>query len=229
MLQNTMRALPGSRSGGRSTMAEKSLRSRGSMGSVIYYLRGPNAHDTGGRRNDPAASWPFARQRIFRRSGPRFAAEKYAPKQLKAGAASRSGTPPGSGLHPTAVATVVFTCWERRPDYFAAAAMRGQSAICSRATRTYVPFSARKIEASPSFTSNQSLPSASRMFGLWVTRTVLVPGLGGVPISLRIASARRAFSLGDTTRPPSVRSAVFSISAKPAIVAVSYARLNLLV
>ena len=54
----------------------------------------------------------------------------------------------------------------RSTGYFAAAAIRGQSAICRRATSTYLPFSGRKIDASPSFTSNQSLPSASRMFGL---------------------------------------------------------------
>ena len=52
--------------------------------------------------------------------------------------------------------------------YFAAAAMPGHSAICTRAIRTDLPFSGRNIDASPSLTSNQSLPSASRMFGLWV-------------------------------------------------------------
>src|SRR5258708_6172233 len=104
------------------------------------------------------------------------------------------------------------------PRYLAAVAMRAQSAICTRPTSTYLPFSGRKTDASPSFTSNQSLPSASRMFGLWVTRTVLVPDFGAVASSLRMASARRLFSLGDTTRPPSVRSAVFSMSVKPAIV-----------
>src|SRR5262249_11498885 len=105
--------------------------------------------------------------------------------------------------------------------YFAADAMRGQSAICTRATKTYLPFSGRKIEASPSFTSNHSLPSASMMFGLWVMRIMLVPAFGADASSLRNASARRLFSLGETTKPPSVRSAVFSMSVKPARVAVS--------
>lgn len=44
-----------------------------------------------------------------------------------------------------------------------------------------------KIETSPSLTSNQSLPKASRMFGLWVTTRVLVPGSGGVPTRVRKA------------------------------------------
>src|SRR5215469_15557569 len=104
--------------------------------------------------------------------------------------------------------------------YFAAAAIRDQSAICIRATSVYLPFSGRKIEASPSFTSNQSLPSASTMFGLWVIRTVFVPGSGTTASILRKAPARRLFSFGDTTRPPSVRSAVFSIFLKPASTAV---------
>jgi hypothetical protein len=43
------------------------------------------------------------------------------------------------------------------------------------------PFAGRKIDASPSLTSNQSLPSASTMFGLCVMRMVLVPGFGVVP------------------------------------------------
>src|SRR5215813_11882292 len=96
MLQNTMRALPGSRSGGRSTMAEKSQRSRGSMGSVIYYLRGRNAHDTGGRRNDPAASWPFACQRLARHRVP-------APAGLE-------DSHDGGGRY-DGIATEVFTYW----------------------------------------------------------------------------------------------------------------------
>ena len=61
--------------------------------------------------------------------------------------------------------------------YFAAA-IRGQSAIFTRATSVYLPFSGRKIETCPSFTSNQSSPNASMMLGLWVIRTVLVPASG---------------------------------------------------
>lgn len=45
-----------------------------------------------------------------------------------------------------------------------------------------------KTLASPSFTSNQSLPNASITFGLWVTTRVLVPGAGGVAASLRSAA-----------------------------------------
>ena len=37
----------------------------------------------------------------------------------------------------------------------------------------------------------------------------------------KLQSLRRLFSLGDTTRPPSVRSVVFSTSLKPAMTAVS--------
>src|SRR6516165_4770374 len=40
---------------------------------------------------------------------------------------------------------------------------------------------------------------------------VLVPALGTVASIFRNASERRLFSSGDTTRPPSVRSAVFSM------------------
>jgi len=51
--------------------------------------------------------------------------------------------------------------------------------------------------------------------------TPFLPGIGAVLSSLRKASMRRLFSFGDTTRPPSVISAVFSISLKPAMTAVS--------
>src|SRR5437016_10777871 len=108
--------------------------------------------------------------------------------------------------------------WAGR-SYFAAAAMRGQSAICTRAMSTYLPPSGRKIEASPSFTSNQSLPSASMMFGLCVIRTVLVPAFGAADSSMRNAAARHLLSLGDTTRPPSCNSAVLSMPVKPAVLA----------
>src|SRR5882762_7338481 len=47
MDQNTMRALPGSFSGGRSTIAEYSLRSRGIMGVDIKGPRLSSAHSRG--------------------------------------------------------------------------------------------------------------------------------------------------------------------------------------
>jgi hypothetical protein len=51
--------------------------------------------------------------------------------------------------------------------------------ICMRATSAYLPLpSGLKMDASPSQTSNQSLPSASTMFGLWVTISVFVPASG---------------------------------------------------
>jgi hypothetical protein len=61
-------------------------------------------------------------------------------------------------------------------DYFAATAMRNHSSICTRASSSWLPFSGRKIEASPSFTSNQSLPSASTMFGLRVLLFCIASG-----------------------------------------------------
>src|SRR6516164_1618171 len=51
----------------------------------------------------------------------------------------------------------------------------GQSSICTRATSRYLPSSGLKIDASPSFTSNQSLPKASMMLGLCVIRKVFWP------------------------------------------------------
>lgn len=60
------------------------------------------------------------------------------------------------------------------------------------------------------------------MFGLCVIIIVSVPAFGATPSILRYASARRLFSFGDTTRPPSVRSAVFSISVNSASTTVSY-------
>jgi acyl-CoA thioesterase-1 len=105
--------------------------------------------------------------------------------------------------------------------YFAAAAILGQSAICTRATRWNWPPIGMKIEASPSCTSNHSLPSASTTLGLWVMMTVFVPGCGAWPSMATSALARRAFSSGDTMSPPSVRSAVFLILVKPASTAVS--------
>jgi hypothetical protein len=81
-----------------------------------------------------------------------------------------------------------------------------------------------KIEASPSLTSNQSLPNASRMFGLWVTMSVFVPGSGVVVTSVRSASDRRLFSFGLTTSPPSEISSVACGSLPPISRAVSTAR-----
>src|SRR5262245_43305893 len=100
-----------------------------------------------------------------------------------------------------------------------------QSAIWTRPTSSYVPFPrGRKIEASPSLTSNQSLPRASRMLGLWVTIRVLVRGSGAVAMRVRRACARRLFSLGLTTRPPSVTSLVAVGSLAAISRAVSTAR-----
>src|SRR5437016_8630004 len=48
------------------------------------------------------------------------------------------------------------------PDQFAVRASFGQSSICTRATSRYLPPSGLKIEASPSLTSNQSLPRHRR-------------------------------------------------------------------
>src|SRR5262249_55452518 len=80
----------------------------------------------------------------------------------------------------------------------------------------YLPSSGLKIDASPSFTSNQSLPKASMMLGLCVMRKVFLPFSGISASILRRAAARRLFSSGDTTRPPSVRSVVFSMFLNPA-------------
>ena len=67
------------------------------------------------------------------------------------------------------------------------------------------------------------------MFGLCETSTMLVPAGGAVEASLRIAAARRLFSIGVTTRPPSVMSALGVTAPKPSSVPVSTARLNWLV
>src|SRR5262245_7415907 len=54
-----------------------------------------------------------------------------------------------------------------------------QSTACTRATNTALPaLSSLNIEASPSFTSNQSLPKASIIFGLCVTISVFFPTSG---------------------------------------------------
>jgi len=71
--------------------------------------------------------------------------------------------------------------------YFAAAAMMGQSAICTCTMSWYLPPSGLKIEASPSLTSNQSLPRASMIFGLWVMRMVFFPSAGVRPSAARNA------------------------------------------
>src|SRR6266550_4613391 len=102
-----------------------------------------------------------------------------------------------------------------------------QSAACTRATRTrlFEP-SGLNTDASPSLLANQSSPNASRMFGLWVTMRVLLPASGATVARALSALARRAFSVGETTSPPSVRSTVlvgdFPLNSSP----VSVARLN---
>ena len=62
------------------------------------------------------------------------------------------------------------------------------------------------------------------MFGLWLTRAMLVPAGGSVEANLRIAAARRSFSIGVTTCPPSVKSADDVTGPKPSSVPVSTAR-----
>jgi hypothetical protein len=66
-----------------------------------------------------------------------------------------------------------------------AAAILGQSSICTRATRRYSPPSGLKMDASPSLTSNQSFPSASMIFGLCVMR------MSFFPLSGALANAQR--------------------------------------
>src|SRR6185437_16937674 len=102
-----------------------------------------------------------------------------------------------------------------------------QSAACTRATRMrlFDP-SGLNTDASPSLLSNQSLPNASRMFGLWVTMSVLLPASGTTVARALSALARRAFSFGETTSPPSVRSAVVVGDFQLTSCAVSVARLN---
>src|SRR4029077_3928456 len=78
-------------------------------------------------------------------------------------------------------------------DYCASSA---HSAACTRTTNFVPPLpSGLKIEASPSRTSNQSLPNASRIFGLCETSTTLVPAGGAVAASFFLAAARRVFFL----------------------------------
>jgi hypothetical protein len=78
---------------------------------------------------------------------------------------------------------------------FAACANLLHSSACTRATSLNPPApSGLNIEASPSRTSNQSLPNASSMLGLWVTTTTLEPAGGMVAANLRNAWARRLFS-----------------------------------
>src|SRR6266702_5821849 len=74
--------------------------------------------------------------------------------------------------------------------------------------------------------SNQSLPNASMMFGLCDTITMLPPAGGCTPTSLRQACVRRSFSIGGTTRPPSVMSGDATTSPKPSSVPVSTARME---
>src|SRR5262245_33400575 len=113
-------------------------------------------------------------------------------------------------------------------QFAAACASFPHSSACTRTINLYPPPPGRNTEASPSRTSNQSLPKASRILGLWVTTTILVPAGGTVAASLRSAWARRLFSIGVTTNPPSARSTVEVTSPRPISVAVSTARLNTL-
>ena len=56
-----------------------------------------------------------------------------------------------------------------------------------------------------------------------------MPAGGGVAASMRMAAVLRLFSLGETTSPPSLMSAVDDTSPKPSRVPVSTARWNWLV
>ena len=67
------------------------------------------------------------------------------------------------------------------------------------------------------------------MFGLCDTRITLVPAGGAVEAIFFIAAARRLFSFGVTTSPPSEMSTVDVTAPKPSSVPVSTARLNWLV
>src|SRR4051812_27548149 len=67
------------------------------------------------------------------------------------------------------------------------------------------------------------------MFGLCETITMFVPASGAVPASLRKACARRSFSIGVTTSPPSVMSLLEATSPPPISFPVSTARLKRLV
>src|SRR6476469_6480402 len=99
--------------------------------------------------------------------------------------------------------------------YCTAAAILGQSSICTRAISRYLPPSGLKMDASPSLTSNQSLPRASTIFGLCVMRMSFQPLSGALANMSRSALARLLFSSGVTTRPPSERSAVVSMFLNP--------------
>ena len=67
------------------------------------------------------------------------------------------------------------------------------------------------------------------MFGLCVTINVFFPFSGGIAAIFLNASARRSFSMGVTTRPPSVISREDITSLALISLPVSTARLNLLV
>src|SRR5262245_4527311 len=56
----------------------------------------------------------------------------------------------------------------------------GQSSICTRATSRYLPPSGLKIEASPSLTSNQSLPNASTILGLMGDKKIVLALVRGL-------------------------------------------------
>src|SRR5262249_61326543 len=73
----------------------------------------------------------------------------------------------------------------------------------TRTINAYSPLpSGLKIDASPSFTSNQSRPKASRMFGLWVTMSVFVAGSGpGGAMGGRGRGGRGVFVVGAERAP----------------------------
>src|SRR5262245_10712681 len=72
--------------------------------------------------------------------------------------------------------------------------------------------------------STKSLPAASMRFGLWLTMMVFLPPWGGVESNSRSALARRWFSFGETTRPPSLTSIDVVTGPTPSNLAASWAR-----
>src|SRR3989441_1123004 len=177
------------------------------VGDLVVRGQGRRARATAQRGAARAAAVPSDRDRA-----PPGQAADAGPRRLPRDARRPASLPRVAGLP------------GRREVHFVAPA---HWPICTRATNEYFPFpSGLKMDASPSLTSNQSLPRASRMFGLWVTTSVLVPASGGVPTIVRNACVRRLFSFGLTTCPPSLTSSVACGSLPPISLAVSTARYN---
>src|SRR5260221_13628193 len=104
-----------------------------------------------------------------------------------------------------------------------------KSSACPSTTRATPPLpSGLSTEASPSRTSNQSLPKASRILGLWVTTTILVPAGGPVGPTLCTAWERPLFLTGVTPNPPLAQVRGRAPSPRPVSVPVLTARLETL-